>query len=426
MVWGRLSPVSDGVGFGERIASAQAGGGRVVGNEELLENLKKHFNDSELRDVCLTLKVDYQSLDGSSKADKARELITYLERRNRLTDLLELLPQLRSSVHWGDTEQWPKQKPISNDLNPIQAQEEEDAEQWPKQKPASSSKKPRAFGRTVLVWLAVAISLAAIAIIVFANDSVFGIRSRIFATPTVAFTPTLATTSESKFTPVATTDIVGQATITSTLLATPSQPILFSDNFDEGLNSTIWTQVSGEWVVGKDGRAKSNEPSFSMLKLEKSAPDKYVMNFDFGLEQRSGDLGGAVVFFARREIDSAHIAYLGINLGNPDGIGLLRLVETTELNPQEPKFGPNNPRDLALKHCGNYQFDVRPKNHFYLEVDRLKIVVKVNDSPACENIESDINTGIWSDLSGSVGFHADSRVGFSVDNFVLTPLFGTP
>jgi len=68
---------------------------------ELLNKLKKYFNDSELRnDLCLKLGVDYEDLPGTNMADKARELILYLDRRGRLPELLKLCQQQRPGISW--------------------------------------------------------------------------------------------------------------------------------------------------------------------------------------------------------------------------------------------------------------------------------------------------------------------------------------
>lgn len=67
------------------------------------ELLRKQFNESELKDVCLTLQVDYELLPGNSKADKSRELILYLQRRGRVPHLLTLVKQERPHITWPDT-----------------------------------------------------------------------------------------------------------------------------------------------------------------------------------------------------------------------------------------------------------------------------------------------------------------------------------
>ena len=49
----------------------------------LREILSDRFNESELRDLCFDLGISYENLPGSSKADRARELIVYCEQRER-------------------------------------------------------------------------------------------------------------------------------------------------------------------------------------------------------------------------------------------------------------------------------------------------------------------------------------------------------
>jgi hypothetical protein len=45
---------------------------------KLRKILDERFSESDLRTLCFDLHVDYQSLPGEGKADKARELIQYL------------------------------------------------------------------------------------------------------------------------------------------------------------------------------------------------------------------------------------------------------------------------------------------------------------------------------------------------------------
>lgn len=54
----------------------------------LLALLRNLFDEGELRDLFFELQVDYDALGGRSPHDKARELITYLDRRDRLGPLL--------------------------------------------------------------------------------------------------------------------------------------------------------------------------------------------------------------------------------------------------------------------------------------------------------------------------------------------------
>ena len=67
---------------------------------ELRQKLIVSFNDSELRDLCFDLGVDYESVEGGTRDAKARELITYLQRRDRLTELIDLCRERRPNVSW--------------------------------------------------------------------------------------------------------------------------------------------------------------------------------------------------------------------------------------------------------------------------------------------------------------------------------------
>jgi hypothetical protein len=62
------------------------------GDEELNSRVRlllvMHFNESELRDLCFDLGVDYESLPGHAKSDKARELLGYARRHARWEELM--------------------------------------------------------------------------------------------------------------------------------------------------------------------------------------------------------------------------------------------------------------------------------------------------------------------------------------------------
>ena len=66
---------------------------------QLLDFLSDHFSVEELKDICMQLgDVDYQNLPvaGQRKRSFARELIRYLERRERLEELLLIIKEHRS------------------------------------------------------------------------------------------------------------------------------------------------------------------------------------------------------------------------------------------------------------------------------------------------------------------------------------------
>jgi hypothetical protein len=67
---------------------------------ELRELLITHFDEGELRILCFDLGVDYDDLRGEGKAQKARDLIFYLERHNRIPELLKVGKQWRPDISW--------------------------------------------------------------------------------------------------------------------------------------------------------------------------------------------------------------------------------------------------------------------------------------------------------------------------------------
>jgi outer membrane protein assembly factor BamB len=75
-------------------------GSGAIDTLSLYHRLTEHFNEEELRDLCFRLDIDYDDLPGAGKAGKARELITYHERRRTLPVLVEMCRQLRSNVDW--------------------------------------------------------------------------------------------------------------------------------------------------------------------------------------------------------------------------------------------------------------------------------------------------------------------------------------
>lgn len=69
---------------------------------DLHEVLAVRFNESELRTLCFDLEIDYDDLPGAAKTDKARELVAYLERRERIHELAQVGRRLRPDVSWDN------------------------------------------------------------------------------------------------------------------------------------------------------------------------------------------------------------------------------------------------------------------------------------------------------------------------------------
>jgi tetratricopeptide (TPR) repeat protein len=66
--------------------------------QALYQILDKYYNEQELKDLCFKLDVQYDNLAGEGKADKARELITYMERRGQLRELALTIQADRSQL----------------------------------------------------------------------------------------------------------------------------------------------------------------------------------------------------------------------------------------------------------------------------------------------------------------------------------------
>ena len=67
---------------------------------QLHEKLTDAFDDEELRTLCFHLNVDYEDLPGRGRANKARDLISLLERNGRIPQLIEHASQLRPHLIW--------------------------------------------------------------------------------------------------------------------------------------------------------------------------------------------------------------------------------------------------------------------------------------------------------------------------------------
>jgi hypothetical protein len=65
---------------------------------QLRDFITRNFNDSELRDLCFDLGIEYENLGGDNKAAKARELVAYCQRHGRLIELEGTCRRLRPNA----------------------------------------------------------------------------------------------------------------------------------------------------------------------------------------------------------------------------------------------------------------------------------------------------------------------------------------
>lgn len=67
---------------------------------QLFRKMEPLFNESELQGLCFDLGIVYEDLNGQNRQDRLRELITYIERRQRLPELVNCCRELRPQANW--------------------------------------------------------------------------------------------------------------------------------------------------------------------------------------------------------------------------------------------------------------------------------------------------------------------------------------
>jgi hypothetical protein len=67
---------------------------------ELSRTLSEHFDGDQVRDFCVSLRVDHKRLLGVDPAGVARELVLYLARRERIPELIAACARLRPDLSW--------------------------------------------------------------------------------------------------------------------------------------------------------------------------------------------------------------------------------------------------------------------------------------------------------------------------------------
>jgi hypothetical protein len=67
----------------------------------LRRNIQQYFSQNEIKSLCFDLGIDYDDLSGDDRTQKVIELIQYMERNERLAELVEYLTTVRPTVNWG-------------------------------------------------------------------------------------------------------------------------------------------------------------------------------------------------------------------------------------------------------------------------------------------------------------------------------------
>lgn len=62
--------------------------------------ITRYFNVEELHTLCFDLNVEFEDLPGEGRSVKARELVYYLDRQQRIPELVKRLEEVRPTVQW--------------------------------------------------------------------------------------------------------------------------------------------------------------------------------------------------------------------------------------------------------------------------------------------------------------------------------------
>ena len=63
--------------------------------------MRDSINLSELKSICFELVVDYDELPGGILSEKTHELVLFLNRQERIPELLALMQKLRPKIDWS-------------------------------------------------------------------------------------------------------------------------------------------------------------------------------------------------------------------------------------------------------------------------------------------------------------------------------------
>lgn len=84
---------------------------------ELAQKIETGFNESELRDLCFRLHLDYENVAGNTKRDKIRELLLYTQRHGTLNELIAIAADMRPRMQWQTAAQTQGKIPIVSKLD---------------------------------------------------------------------------------------------------------------------------------------------------------------------------------------------------------------------------------------------------------------------------------------------------------------------
>lgn len=119
-----------------------------------------HFSESELRDLCFDLGIDFEIIPGPTKSDKARELLAYTSRHGHHNALIAQCRRLRPHVEWEEPPglfdhdaQFGAAPPASSDLPSSTARATDAPNETPSESlssPAETARAPNALSGLAL------------------------------------------------------------------------------------------------------------------------------------------------------------------------------------------------------------------------------------------------------------------------------------
>jgi len=92
----------------------------VFERRHLRRLLVEHFDMEDLRTLCFDLGEDYDSLRGEGKAGKARELVAYLERCGRVSELVTIGSEMRPNASWDVVSSPAAEAPFTFQVVPLE------------------------------------------------------------------------------------------------------------------------------------------------------------------------------------------------------------------------------------------------------------------------------------------------------------------
>ena len=84
---------------------------------QIFRKMEPLFNLSELQNLSFELGINFEDINGQNRIDKLRELLTFIERRNRLDELIKKCAEKRPHIDWLPKKQEESEAIVRSKLN---------------------------------------------------------------------------------------------------------------------------------------------------------------------------------------------------------------------------------------------------------------------------------------------------------------------